>query len=107
MEVPIQRLEQICAVGEVAGVDQFVLQAAPQTLDENVVQGAPPSIHADGDAALLQRRQKVGGGELRPLIGVPDFLLASSADKQKPASMVLESSQLSTKRLNQSITATR
>ena len=39
--------EQIGAIGEVAGVDQFVLQAAPQTLDENVVQGTAASIHAD------------------------------------------------------------
>ena len=111
-EVAVQRLEQIGPAGEIAGVDEFVLQAAPQALDESVVQGTAPSIHADGDVALLQWRQKVGRGELRALIGVPDFRLpkrnaASSAAKQQPVSIVLESSQLSTKRLNQSITATR
>lgn len=35
-EVVVQRLEQIGPAGEVAGVDEFVLQAAPQAFDENV-----------------------------------------------------------------------
>ena len=44
-EVAIQRLEQIGPAGEVAGVDEFVLQAAPRALDENVVQARPrPSM---------------------------------------------------------------
>ena len=77
-EVAVQRLEQIGPADEVAGVDKFVLQTAPQALDENVVQGTAPSIHADRDVALLQRRQKVGRGELRTLIGVPDFGLAEA-----------------------------
>src|SRR5579864_976493 len=77
-EVAIQRWQQIGPAGEVAGVDEFVLQAAPQALDENVVQGTASSIHADGDAALLQRRQKIWRGELGPLIGVPDFGLAEA-----------------------------
>ena len=34
-EVAFQRCEQIGPAGEVAGVDEFVLQAAPQALDEN------------------------------------------------------------------------
>ena len=78
VEVAIQRRKQIEAALEVAGVDELVLQAAPQALDENVVQGAAPSIHADRDAALLQRRQKIGRGELRALIGVPDLGLAEA-----------------------------
>src|ERR1700693_2436612 len=78
MEVAVQRLEQIGPADEIAGVDEFVLQAAPQALDENVVQGTAPSIHADRDVALLQRRQKVGRGELGPLIEVPDFRLAET-----------------------------
>jgi len=77
-EVAVQRLEQIGPAGEVAGVDEFVLQAAPQALDENVVQCAAPPIHADRDVALLQRRQKIWRGELGPLIGVPDFGLAEA-----------------------------
>jgi hypothetical protein len=57
--------------------------AAPQPLDENVVQGAAASIHADGDSALLQRSQKIGRGELRALIGVPDFGLAEAERRVK------------------------
>jgi hypothetical protein len=53
VEVAVQRREQVQAAGEVAGIDEFVLHRAPQTLDENVVQGAASSIHADRDAALL------------------------------------------------------
>jgi hypothetical protein len=45
MEVAVQRWEQFGPAGEIAGVDKFVLQAAPQALDENVVQGtARPSM---------------------------------------------------------------
>jgi len=36
VEVAVQRWEQIGPVGEVAGVDEFVLQTAPEALDENV-----------------------------------------------------------------------
>jgi hypothetical protein len=78
VEVAIQRREQIRATGEVAGINEFVLQTAPQALDENVVQGTAASIHADGYAALLQRRQEIGRGELRPLIRIPDFGLTET-----------------------------
>jgi len=78
MEVAIQRREQVRAAGEVAGIDELVLQTAPQAFDENVVQGAAASIHTDGDAALLQGRQKIGRGELGPLIRIPDFGLAET-----------------------------
>ena len=49
----VKRSERIGPALEVAGVDEFVLQAAPQALDENVVQSTATSIHADGDVALL------------------------------------------------------
>jgi hypothetical protein len=73
VEIVLQRREQILAGGEVAGIDQLVLERAPQPLDENVVECAAAAIHADEDPALLQRSQKIGGGELRALIGVPDL----------------------------------
>ena len=78
VEVAFQRREQFEAAGEVAGVDQFVLERAPQPFDENVVERTAAAIHADRDAALLERSQKVGRGELRALIGVPDFGLAEA-----------------------------
>src|ERR1700689_647046 len=83
MKVVGQRREQIFAGGEVAGVDQFVLERAPQPLDENVVECASASIHADGDSALLQPSQELGRGELRTLIGVPDFGLAEAEGRVK------------------------
>src|SRR6516165_96549 len=78
MEVVVQRLEQLGAAGEVAGVDELVLQTAPQALDENIVQGAAPPIHADRHGALFQRRQKIRRGELRALVGVPDLGLTEA-----------------------------
>ena len=113
VEVVFQRWKQFEAGGEVAGINQFVLERAPQAFDENVVECATAAIHADRDAAWLDRRQKIRRSELcEPRIGVPDlkqwcWKAARSAARRKPVSMVLESSQLSTKRLNQSITATR
>ena len=55
MEVRAQGYGQRGAILKVAGIDQFVLQAAPQPFDKNVVQGSATAIHADGDLALLQR----------------------------------------------------
>jgi len=78
VEVVLQRREQFEASGEVAGIDQLVLERAPQSFDENIVQRAAAAIHADQDPALLERSQKVGRGELRALIGVPDLGLAEA-----------------------------
>jgi hypothetical protein len=78
VEVALQRREQIQAAVEVAGVDQLVLERAPQTFDEDVVERAAAAIHADRDAALLERRQEIGRGKLRALIGVPDLGLAEA-----------------------------
>jgi len=51
MEVAVQRMKQVGAIDEVAGVDQLVFQAAPQALDKNVVQGSTSAVHTDSDAA--------------------------------------------------------
>ena len=112
MEVAIQCLKQLRTVGEVAWVDELVLETAPQALDEYVVQGAASSVHADQDTALLQRRQKIRRRELRTLIGVPDFGLAEDEcslqrRQTEPGLHGVGESQLSTKRLNQSMIATR
>jgi len=64
MEVVIQGLEQLGAAGEIAGIDELVLQTAPQALDKNIVQGAAPPIHTDRHVALFQRRQEIRRGEL-------------------------------------------
>jgi hypothetical protein len=78
VEVVFQRPEQLRSAGEVAGIDEFVLQRSPQALDEYVVEGTAAAIHADRDAALFERRQKIGGGKLRTLIVIPDLGLAEA-----------------------------
>jgi hypothetical protein len=82
VEIGFQRRKQFETGGEVAGVDQLVLERAPQAFDENIVECASAAIHTDGDAALLERSQEVGRGELRALIGVPDFGLGRSGTRR-------------------------
>jgi len=78
VEIALQRREEIESGGKVAGIDQFVLERTPQPFDENIVEGAATAIHADQDATLLERGQELAGGELRTLIGIPDFGLAEA-----------------------------
>src|SRR5450631_2714019 len=78
VEVALQRRKQLRSAGEVAGIDEFVLQRSPQALDKYVVEGAAAAIHADRDAALFERGQKIGGGKLRALVVVPDLGLAEA-----------------------------
>jgi hypothetical protein len=78
VKVALQCRQEVDSAGEVAGINQFVLERAPQSLDENVVESSTTTIHADRDAALLKWSEELGGGELRALIGVPDFWLAEA-----------------------------
>ena len=57
-------------------VDVLVLHCAPQSLDKDVVQCTPLSIHADFHPMLLQSARKAVTGELSPLIRVEDLRLA-------------------------------
>jgi len=78
VEITFQCWEEFETCGEVAWVDQFVFERAPQPFDKNVVECAATPIHADQYATLVERSQELGGGELRALIGVPDFGLAEA-----------------------------
>src|SRR5208337_4562834 len=62
-------------------VDLLVLERAPEPLDEDVVQTAALAVHADGDAALAQRRREGFRGELRALVGVEDLRLAEASER--------------------------
>lgn len=54
----------------------FVLDTAPQALDEDVIEHPSPTIHADPDVMALQLVGELAGGELHALIGVEDFGLS-------------------------------
>jgi hypothetical protein len=104
---PEQKLRQ---TGIALEVDVLVLNAAPQALDDDVVQGAATSVHADGNPLAQQDPRKRLAGELRTLntSGLPWARRASSRQStQNPASRVLEIRQASTRRAYQSMTATR
>ena len=78
MEVAVQRAPQLVTVGEVAGVDQFVLQRSPQPFDEDVVESPSAAVHADADLAAEQCAGEVVRGELRALIGVENLGLTEA-----------------------------
>ncbi len=61
------------AVSKVSQVDVLVLQRAPQTFDEHVVQRTPSSIHADRHAARDQTTGELHRRELKPLVAVEQF----------------------------------
>lgn len=56
-------------------INQLILEAAPQSLDKDIVYGAAFTVHADADLGLQQSLSKVGAGELAALVGIKDFRL--------------------------------
>ena len=51
-------------------IDVLVLDAAPEPLDEDVVEPAAFSVHADLDTVVGQRPGEVGASELAALVGI-------------------------------------
>ena len=51
----------------------LLLHAAPQPLDEDVVQGTATAVHADGDSVAFQQLHIVCRGELAALVAVDDL----------------------------------
>jgi hypothetical protein len=93
-------------------IDLFVLDRLPQPFDEDVVAPRIAPVHADADFVPLQyideARVNCDPWSVLKISGGPYRLIASSsASTQKSAVMLLEIRQLSTRRLNQSMTATR
>ena len=74
---------------------------------------APASIHADLDPVIPQHRGEFVAGELRPLIGIEDAGLAEPSEglaqrlDTEPRRQLFDSRQDSTRRVAQSIIATR
>ena len=57
----------------VAQEDLLVLDAAPQTLDENVVENPAATVHADANASLFEHCGKLLARELRALVTVENL----------------------------------
>src|SRR5215813_3708029 len=115
--IPVKELGKAAllfdAVGSWAQIDPFVLHGPPQALDKDIVVAAPASVHADLNPVIPQHLGKLVAGELHALIsmkmpGLPNRARASlSAATQNPAVSVFDSRQDSTRRVAQSIIATR
>jgi len=98
-----------------------VLHGPPQALDEDVIVAAPAPVHADLDPVIPHQRRELVAGELRApslrwgrlwsvlkIPGLPNRASASpSASRQNPAMSVFDSRQDSTRRVAQSMIATR
>ena len=59
------RLNAALIIGE---IDLLILDRAPQTLDEDVVDSPALPVHADSDTVVLENSGKVLGGKLAALI---------------------------------------
>jgi hypothetical protein len=59
---------RFAAVGVALEVDVFLLERAPQALDEHIVHPAPAAIHRDLNAGLFERSGERRAGELAALI---------------------------------------
>src|SRR6266498_3019312 len=67
---PTPRLFRIAVVVE---IDLFVLERAPETFGQNVIQRPPFAIHADFHSDLLQSLGIERRSEVRASIAVPDL----------------------------------
>jgi hypothetical protein len=92
----------------------LVFDAAPQPLDEHVVAPGAFAVHADRNAVVGEHAGEGRAGELRTLVGVEDLRLAvlgqrilQPSSTQNAASIVIDTRQDRTRRLNQSITTAR
>lgn len=75
LEVGRQSGEQVghSRTRSVHQIDVLILDRTPEPPDEDIVQRAAASIHADADPGAFQRLCKLTGGELDPLIGIEDI----------------------------------
>ena len=75
VEPPLDAFPGFLAVGIAIEVDFFILEAAPQTLDKDVVHEPAPAVHANGYFRLEKPASEQVAGKLAPLVGVEDLRL--------------------------------
>lgn len=61
------------AVGELVQMARFVLERAPQLLDEDIVHAAAAAVHGDRHLGILEPAGEIEAGELTALVGVEDL----------------------------------
>src|SRR4051794_27129962 len=61
-----------------SGENDGAVQKPVLSISSTELSRSSGAVHTDEDATLLEWRQKFGGGELRALIGVPDFGLTEA-----------------------------
>ena len=71
---------RIFEVTEGVQINAFVLERAPEALDENVVHPLALAVHGDTDSLLFEHIGPGTAGELAALIGVEDFRTAVLLD---------------------------
>ncbi len=64
---------RLAAGVEIIEVDAFILQRAPQSLDEDVGHPAPAVLHGHRDASLFTLRPEGGTSELAAFVGMEDL----------------------------------
>ena len=94
-------------------VDRLVFERAPQPLNEDVVRAPDAVVHRDADAGVAQAPGEDEAGELAALIGIEYLRRAVARQgllqrvRAETRVSVFDSRQARTKRLAQSMTATR
>ena len=68
------------AITDLFEIDRFLLQAAPQPFDEDVIEVAATTVHRDAHACLGQRGDPGRSRELATLIRIHDLGRAVSGD---------------------------
>ena len=113
VEIPAQRSARFGDGVVGLEVDLLVLHRSPEPLDEHVVAPGALAVHADGDPVLFEDAGKRLAGELTALVAIENLGLAVFADRllerlnAEAASIVIDTRCENTRRLNQSMTATR
>ena len=73
VEVFVQAFDRLGDAFVVVQVDFFIFDAAPQSLDEDVVQCSTASIHTDGDLPLFENAGESVARELNALIRIENL----------------------------------
>ncbi len=77
LEMGGQAKAGFCNAMVIMKINFFVFDRFPEPLDEDVVAGPTPTVHADRDAVFFKRTDEIRCGNLRSLIHVEIFRVGS------------------------------